>query len=51
MSGSSNAAEQLKQFQRIFGIEHAVEKEYEKQNQQAQRLTEQVAMSRTNLSF
>ena len=51
MSGSSNATEMLKQFQRIFGIEHDVEKEYEKQNQQAQRITEQEAMSRTNLSF
>ena len=51
MSGSSNAAEMLKQFQRIFGIEHDVEKEYEKQNQQAQRITEHEAMSRTNLSF
>ena len=50
MSGSSNASEQLKQFQRIFGIEHDVVHEYEK-NQQAQRITEQEAMSRTNLSF
>ena len=51
MSGSSDAAEQLKQFQRIFGIEHDVEQEYETQKQQAQRLTEQEVMNRTNLSF
>ena len=51
MSGSINAAEQLKQFQRIFGIEYDVEKDYEEQNHQAQRLTEQEAINRRYLSF
>ena len=32
MSSSSNAVEQLKQFQRIFGIEYDVDQEYEKRN-------------------
>ncbi len=50
MSGSENAAEQLKQFQRIFGIEHDVEREYEVQKQQAQRITKYEAINRTDMS-
>lgn len=49
MSGSSNAADQLKQFQRIFGIEHDVEQEYK--TQKRQHLNEQQTVNRTNLSF
>lgn len=50
MSGSANAAEQLKMFQRIFGIEEDVEREYESQKQDAKNLHRE-ALNRTELSF
>lgn len=50
MSGSANAAEQLKVFQLIFGIEEDVEREYESQKQDAKNLHKE-ALNRTELSF
>lgn len=51
MSGSSNAQEQLKMFQRIFGIEEDVQQEYEVQKAQALKKPQDEQTVRTELSF
>ena len=51
MAGTAYAADQLKLFQRIFGIEKDVEQEYETQMEQKVKALKDDSSMRTELSF